>query len=146
MMPSWRDLRVVTKLTREQVKELIDLYREAWWTRRRRPQDIRRMLRNSELIVGLQDRKTKRLAAVARVITDKTYKAMILDVIVAKEFRGRRLGTRLLRAIMAHRELKRVRHFELYCRRGLTPFYERLGFGSLNRDLVLMRREKRPPR
>ncbi|MHA2621533.1 MAG: GNAT family N-acetyltransferase [bacterium JZ-2024 1] len=146
MMPRWRNLKVITKLTPAQVRELIQLYREAWWAKNRKPADIRRMLKYTDIIVGLQDRKSKRLVAAARVITDKTYKAMILDVIVAKDFRGRRLGTRLLRAIMAHKELKRVRHFELYCRRGLTPFYRRLGFDSLNRDLVLMRREKRPSR
>jgi GNAT superfamily N-acetyltransferase len=142
-MPRRQDVKVVTRLSREQIRELIDLYREAWWMRRRRAADIRRMVKYSDLVVGLQDRETKRLAAAARVITDKTYKAMILDVIVAKEFRGRGLGTRLLRAILAHKDLKRVRHFELYCRRGLTPFYKRLGFGSLNRDFVLMRRERR---
>ena len=43
--------------------------------------------------------------------------------------------------ILAHPDLARVRHFELYCRPDVGPFYERHGFSTEVGGVRLMRRD-----
>ena len=81
------------------------------------------------------------LIAFARVITDDTYKALVLDVIVDSSARGTGLGRELMDAVISHPELTGVQHFELYCRRELIPFYQQWGFEGISDGLAFMRRE-----
>jgi len=97
------------------------------WTRRR-------------VLVAFADPATDRLIAFARVITDETYKALVLDVIVDPAARHRGLGKKLMDAIVGHPALVRVEHFELYCRPELIPFYERWGFKEPGAALRFLRR------
>jgi ribosomal protein S18 acetylase RimI-like enzyme len=78
-----------------------------------------------------RDREDPRLAGFARVVSDRAFKALILDVVVAPEQRSSGLGRRLVRSLIAHPELRRVKHFELYCATNMGPYYERLGFEHL---------------
>ena len=57
------------------------------------------MLASTDLILGLTD--DERLVAFARVITDETYIALLLDVVVAEDHRGRSIGTALVDAVLA---------------------------------------------
>jgi len=118
----------ISSLSDSQVRDLIQLYQNEWWTKGRTPEDVQRMLANTDLVVGFCDRDSRRLIAFARVLTDRVYKALILDVIVAPEHRGRDLGAQLMQLVLDHPDLQGVRHFELYCLPELVPFYERWGF------------------
>jgi predicted GNAT family N-acyltransferase len=116
------------------------MYQSEWWTRGRQLPDIRRMLKHSDMIVGFCDSDSNRLIAFARVLTDSVYKALIFDVMVEASYRGQGLGRALMDAIVGHPALKSVRHFELYCRPELIPFYQRWGFTAELGELHFMRR------
>ena len=137
-------LRTIHRLDEAHVRHLHALYQEEWWTAGRRLADVRRMLVHSSIVVAFCEARSDRLVAFARVLTDRVYKALILDVIVAGGLRGRGVGRRLLEAVLARPELADVRHFELYCRPERAAFYRHLGFVGEAGDLVLMRmrREK----
>ena len=75
------------------------------------------------------------------MLSDRVYKALIFDVIVAPDQRHAGLGKRLLDRILGHPELQDVRSFELYCLPEMAPFYECLSFTRGVGGLVLMRRE-----
>jgi len=68
------------------------------------------------------------LAAFARVLTDRTYLALVLDVIVAPEYRGGGLGRLLVERICSEPALQKVASIELVCQPELMPLYRAWGF------------------
>lgn len=130
----------IEQLYGEQIDTLKALYDAAWWTTGRTLPDIARMLRHSDIVVGLCLPQSGELVAFARVLTDYVYKALILDVIVAEPYRGNGLGRQLLADIVTHPLLKNVAHLELYCRPDVAPFYEAWGFTTDLDALCFMRR------
>jgi GNAT superfamily N-acetyltransferase len=129
----------IDRLDDSQEKDLIKLYSQEWWTQGRGAADIETMLRHSDVIVGVCDRDTRRLVAFSRLLTDRVYKALLLDVIVDEAYRGAGLGKVLLDAVVNHPILRNVRHIELYCRPELVQFYARWGFEIKSGDLCFMR-------
>jgi GNAT superfamily N-acetyltransferase len=74
------------------------------------------------------------------VLTDRAFKALIFDVIVAKAHRNHGLGRRLVQYVIDHPMVAEVAHIELYCKPELIPFYERWGFGRTPADVNLLRK------
>jgi GNAT superfamily N-acetyltransferase len=136
-------IQLIDGLTNEQTLDLERLYHAEWWTKGRLLPDIRKMLENTDVIVAFCNAEDGRLVAFARVITDYVYKALILDVIVDATHRGKDLGRALMDAIVEHPRLKGVKHFELYCRPELVPFYRKWQFTEDLGELRFMRKAKR---
>jgi GNAT superfamily N-acetyltransferase len=107
--------------------DLMELYRHEWWTNQRRDEEVARMLQHTDLVVGVCS-DDGRLVGFTRVLTDRVFKAVIFDVIVAREHRGAGLGKRLLDYVIDHPMVAGVRHVELYCKPEMIPFYEKWGF------------------
>jgi len=122
--------------------ELMELYRYEWWTNERRENDVARMLQHTDLVVGVCTDPGDQLVAFTRVLTDRVFKALILDVIVAEAHRKTGLGRRLIEYVLDHPMLADVRHLELYCRPELIPFYEQWGFTASLSGVNLMRKER----
>jgi GNAT superfamily N-acetyltransferase len=124
--------------------QLLELYRATWWADQRSAQDVERMLAGSDLVIALVDGASDRLVGFARVLTDFTYRAVVFDVIVAADDRGRGLGARLMDALVLHPRLAGVESIELVCQPGLIGFYERWGFTAGVGTSTLMRRSANP--
>jgi predicted GNAT family N-acyltransferase len=135
-----REPKRVDTLTESHVEDLCRMYQNEWWTEGRSIEDVRRMLDATRILVGFTDPETDRLIAFSRVITDFTYKALVLDVIVDSSARKTGLGRALMDAVVSHPALAQVQHFELYCRPELVPFYEQWRFKELGEGLRFMRR------
>src|SRR5262249_61745691 len=128
-------------LTTAQVEELHALYQNEWWTCGRTLEETRVMLAHTDLVFAICESGSGRLAAFARVLTDRVFKAFIYDVIVAPPHRGNGLGARLMNRILEHPSLRPVKHLDLNCRPELTGFYARFGFTSELGGTRQMRRE-----
>jgi len=102
------------------------------------------MLEHTDGIIALVADEGPPLAGFARVLTDRVYKALILDVIVHPDYRGTGLGMDLMGAIREHPNLQKVRHFELYCAPEMEPFYEKWGFTRDLGNLSFMRFTSEP--
>ena len=137
------DYRFVEQLDDRLRGELMELYQHEWWTNERREDDVARMLRHTDLVVGVCTDPGDRLVGFTRVLTDRAYKAVIFDVIVAEAHRKTGLGRKLIEHVLDHPMLADVRHLELYCRPELIPFYEQWGFTAALPGVNLMRRERR---
>lgn len=122
-------LTEIYQLTDEQLIDLLRLYQSEWWTKGRTLEDVRLMLQNSSLLIGLCD--SGRLVAFVRVLTDYVYKAMIFDVIADENYRGQGVGKQLMDALVNHPKLQQVVSLELYCAEEMIPFYEKWGFSEL---------------
>ncbi|WUJ68449.1 GNAT family N-acetyltransferase [Kribbella soli] len=132
------DLTIQTEVPPSRIPELTDLMRTAWWMSDRTPAEVARLLEHSDIVttVSLADR----LVGFARVLTDYTHLALVLDVIVDESHRGSGLGAALLDAVVNHPELVDVRSLELVCQPELIPFYRRWGFTDQVGGSTLMRR------
>jgi GNAT superfamily N-acetyltransferase len=124
--------------------ELVTLFQSAWWTAARTPEAVERMLQGSDVVVGLVDGASDQLVGFARAITDRTFLAVVLDVIVAPELRGTGLGARLMDELLARPELADVDSVELVCQPELIDFYRRWGFTDAVGRSLLMRRTSNP--
>ena len=132
------DLRRLDALSDGQVDQLVALYQGEGWCRGRERPDVETMLRHSDFVFAYGDAEG-RLAAFARVLTDRVFKALVFDVIVRPDCRGTGIGRRILADIAGHAVLAQVRHVELYCRPELRAFYAAEGFADAE-GVVLMRR------
>src|SRR6266550_7858998 len=132
--------RVINSIDGQRLPQLMELYKDVWWAHDRTRAQVESLLKWSDLVIGLCDEADDRLVAFARVLTDRTFRAFIFDVIVSPTHRGRGLGHRLMEELLSHPIVKGVELVELYCRPELVPFYESLGFTSPASGVVLLRR------
>ena len=131
--------RIVEILTESQVSDLMDLYKNEFWSDKRTRQDVVKMLASTDVIIGLVD-ECDRLIGITRVLTDFVYRAMIFDVIIKPTHRKMGLGAKLMDAVLNHPKLQTVENFALNCLPHLVPFYERWGFSDDVGGLKFLRR------
>ena len=131
--------RIVETLTESQVSDLMDLYKNEFWSDKRTRDDVVKMLASTDVIIGLVD-ECDRLIGIIRVLTDFVYRAMIFDVIIKQTHRKMGLGAKLMDAVLNHPKLQTVEHFYLNCLPNMMPFYERWGFSDDVCGLKFLRR------
>ena len=135
-----RDVEVRDCLSPAQVDDLLRLYANEWWTAQRTRPDVERMLAASDLLFAVVEKESGSLVAFARVLTDRTYLALVLDVIVAPEHRGAGLGTLLVDSICAEPALRNVASIDLVCQPEHVTLYQKWGFTENVGRSRLMRR------
>jgi GNAT superfamily N-acetyltransferase len=118
------------------VRQLLELYKTAWWALDRSADDVRRALDHSHPVVSAWE--GSRLVGFTRVISDRTYRATIWDVIVRQSHQGRGIGKRLVEFVLDHPDLKSVSSF-LLLTKDKHAFYEQFGFET-ERDMAMMLR------
>jgi len=138
------DFDVRDRLSPTQVDDLLRLYANEWWSKERTRPEVERMLGASDLLFAVIEKGSDSLVAFARVLTDRTYLAVVLDVIVAPEHRGHGLGRLLVERICSEPELQNVASIELVCQPEHIPFYEQWGFSEHVGRSRLMRRTSDP--
>ncbi|MDQ0219786.1 GNAT family N-acetyltransferase [Peribacillus cavernae] len=134
--------KVVEELNDKQLDDLHRLFKNEWWTTTRQPTEIKRMVDNSSLVIGLINNETEELIGFARVITDTIYRAFIFDVIANENYRNNGIGTALMNSILEHPLVRDVDRVELYCPDRLVPYYEKVGFSTNVNGSNLMRYNK----
>ncbi|MBW4631643.1 MAG: GNAT family N-acetyltransferase [Iphinoe sp. HA4291-MV1] len=131
--------KIVASLNKNQISELLELYKNEFWSYKREREDIVKMLAASDIIIGLAD-ENEQLIGFTRVLTDFVYRAIIYDVIVKPTYRKMGLGAKLIDAVINHPKLTSVEQFALYCLPEMIPFYERWGFTANIGEMQLMYR------
>lgn len=134
------EVKVSDSFATERLTELMALFAEQWWTKERNVADVVTMLEHTDLIAAVTDTDTDHLLGFARVITDFTYVAVLLDVIVAEASRGNGFGAMLVNALVDHPRLAHVESLDLSCQEDLEAFYARWGFTAQVGGSRLMRR------
>ncbi len=132
------------RLSPSQVDDLLRMYRNEWWSSARTRAGVERMLAAADQLYAIVERRSDSLAAFARVLSDGTYLALVLDVIVAPEHRGRGLGRLLIESICSAPAVRDVASIELVCQPELLPFYRKWGFSEQVGRSRLMRRTSDP--
>jgi GNAT superfamily N-acetyltransferase len=121
---------------RVDLAQLLGLYRITWWAAERTRQHVRRALEHSHPVITAWD--GARMVGFTRVISDRTYRATIWDVIVAESHRKRGIGRGMMRRVLDHPDLASVSMFVLLTK-DKHRFYEMFGFRT-NREVCMMLR------
>lgn len=106
-----------------------------FWARDRTKSDLRQMLRGSEAVVSAW--AGERLVGFGRATSDGRYRAVLWDLVVAREKEGQGLGRLLVEALLAEPTVARAERVYLMTTNS-HAFYERLGFHEV-RNQRLMR-------
>ena len=131
-------MKLTYRLSDKHIEELHQLYQREWWTKDRTLQETVDVVAGSQINIGMLNEEGS-LVAYARVLTDFVFKALIFDVIVTEDQRGKGLGVKLMEAIKSHEKLALVKSFELYCLPEMFEFYEQHGFSTEVAGIKLMR-------
>lgn len=131
-------MTIIYSFSDKHIRRVYQLYKDVGWGHARSLEGTISSIKGSQVCIGLLDNNDN-LIAFARVLSDYIYKAMIFDVIVSTEHRGRGLAQQLIKLIKSHKQLKQVKHFELYCLPEMEPFYSKLGFSAEVGGIKLMR-------
>lgn len=136
--------RNIDTLTDDQAVQLYELYQYEWWTKGRTLDDVRKMLIYSDYIFGICESHSQELVAFARAVSDRTYRAIVYDVIVAAAYRHQGLGSLLIEQIVSHPEISQLECIQLFCLPDMIPFYQKFGFAKPETSLLVRQRvEKR---
>jgi ribosomal protein S18 acetylase RimI-like enzyme len=130
---------IVHSLNGRQVDDLMEMYKHTYWASERKKEDVLRMLSDTDYLFGVVDEVSGRLLAFGRVLSDGIFRAVIFDVVVHPEQRGKGLARMILDSITSHEELKLVESLLLYCRPEVIELYEKWGFQDMQPDMHLMK-------
>ena len=87
--PDAAPYRQLDTLSEAHVEQLCEMYGDEFWSQGRTPDDVRRTLIHTDVIVAVAESATDDFVAFARALTDEVYKAFVFDVIVRPSHRGR---------------------------------------------------------
>ncbi|MDJ0660715.1 MAG: GNAT family N-acetyltransferase [Crocosphaera sp.] len=124
---------IIEQFNAAQIEDLYELYQLSWWGNDRKIPDIKIMLENSDINLGICEKESKKLVGFTRILTDYIYRAIICDVMVDPNYQKQGLGSQLIKEIVNHPKLQNVGTFMLVCLPEMIPFYEKLGFTNHDR-------------
>ena len=110
------------------------LYETVDWGHGRSEHGIRAAI---EASVALGAWDGDRLVGFVRALSDGAYRAYVEDVMVDPDYRGRRIGERMVAELL--RALQDVEIVSLFCLPQRVAFYERNGFEAHKSQVVLHR-------
>jgi ribosomal protein S18 acetylase RimI-like enzyme len=128
---------IVDNLTPSQCQVLTELYQKTWWAESRTLTGVKKMIKQSDIVIGIVLATNQQLVGFARLLTDYSYRAVIFDVIIDENYQGQGLGNLLMKTIVEHPSLEKVEALLLFCRPEVLPFYKKWGF-SESENLHLM--------
>ena len=111
------------------------LFQQVDWAKGRTDLQIERLLENSEVIVTLYGNDV--LLGFGRVVSDGACRALIDDVIVDKDHRGKGYGDMIMKKIMG--EIRGIDEIFLNTGAHMQKFYSKYGF-EMNPGLSMMKK------
>ena len=134
----WLGLGPGLRPTRGLLKLRLLLNKHAFWAQGRSRQQLREMLKGSQVVVSLW--RGKRMVGFGRASSDEIYRAVLWDVVVAGDLQGRGLGRRVVEALLASPKLRDVERVYLMTTNS-SGFYEQMGFSNVASQQLLIRKQ-----
>jgi len=121
---------------RRAIRQLQALFADnSFWASGRSARDLRRMLRGSEAAVSAW--RGERLVGFGRATSDGCYRAVLWDVVVARDEEGQGLGRQLVEGLLAAQPVAQAERVYLMTTNS-HGFYERLGFQVVESQKLML--------
>ena len=118
------------------IRQLQALFADnSFWASGRSASNLRRMLRGSEAVVSAW--REGRLVGFGRATSDGCYRAVLWDVVVARDDEGKGLGRQLVSALLETGPVANAERVYLMTTNS-QGFYERLGFESVENQKLML--------
>lgn len=125
------------KIDMSQLQSLLAI--SAFWASQRTQDDLATAIQHSEPVVTAWT--GEQLVGFARATSDQVYRAVLWDVVIHPDYRGRGLGRTLVETVLSHPSVNQVERVYLMTS-SQQGFYERLGFTeNLTTTMVLFNRQ-----
>ena len=105
-----------------------------FWAKGRSKQQLSKMLSNSTVVVSLWDQN--QLIGFGRATSDHVFRAILWDVVIAKDRQGLGFGKLIIEAILNNKKIRSVEKIYLMTTNS-SEFYKQLGF-KLNKKQSLL--------
>ena len=112
---------------RVDIDALHDMLRRSYWAKDRTREEVEKTISNSICFSLFKDEEQ---IGFARVLTDRVAYAVILDMIIREDFRGRGLGKWLMGCIFEHPEITPLS--QVLWTSDADNFYKKLGFQQMS--------------
>ncbi len=107
----------------------------AFWAKNRNKHQIKKMLKNSSVIVTIWNQEN--LIGFGRATTDKVYRAVLWDIVISKKSQRLGLGKIIIEALLNDKSIKSVEKVYLMTTNS-TDFYIQLGFEQNSHQSLLL--------
>lgn len=125
------DITFLVNPTPYQIQQIIDLYRmEEWWTEEPYgPDHVVRIVAGSHcfVIASIEDQ----IVGMGRAISDGISDAYLQDVTVKQDYRRRKIGKKIVKALVSRLHRDGLKWIGLIAERGSRDFYKQLGFKEM---------------
>ena len=111
------------------------LNENTFWAKGRNKKQICAMLSNSSVIVSLWNQN--QLIGFGRATSDLVFRAVLWDVVIAKNFHGLGMGKLLIESILSNKKIKSVERVYLMTTKS-SNFYKQFGFEENNKQTLLV--------
>lgn len=119
------------------LRQIIALYSgQGWWNKNDKSALAAALIRNSHCFLAALDKG--RVVGIGRAISDGVCDAYIQDVAVLEEYRGRGLGSKIVRGLKNRLKADGIRWVGLIAQDDSHGFYEPLGFKVIKRARPMM--------
>ena len=119
-------------VTSAPIEEIVNLYMAAdWWQESDEARAVIPAMIRGSLCFMVARSLDGSIIGMARVISDGHSDAYIQDVVVLKDYRGKGIGSELVRRLTRFCVERKIRWIGLVAEPGTQGMYEELGFGSL---------------
>jgi ribosomal protein S18 acetylase RimI-like enzyme len=129
------DIRIITSARED---ELTSLYKDAgWWEKEYddNPDFLKTLVPNSACFVGAFHKNS--MIGMGRALSDLSSDAYIQDVAVLKPFRGKGVGSKIIKKLVAFLKQHHVDWIGLIAKPNTSSFYVKLGFEKLKDHVPL---------
>jgi spermidine synthase len=119
------------------IEQIVSLYsRQGWWVKGDSHALAAALIRKSHCFLAVFDKG--RAIGMGRAISDRVSDAYIQDVMVLDEYRGRDIGSRIIRALKRRLKADGIKWLGLIAQDNSEGFYRKLGFTPIKRARPMM--------
>src|SRR5512137_1318654 len=109
--------------------DIANLYRAGgWWKEEYDQKELPRLIRGSFLFAVAVDKRTGHAVGMGRVISDGISDGYIQDLVVLPEYRGKGVGSSIVRTLISACRRRGIRWLALIAEPGSDRLYGELGF------------------
>lgn len=132
----------IVEPSQENIRQIIELYQaEGWWS----PAEsgtghkvVTDLVKGSHCFAAAIE--ADRIIGMGRAISDRASDAYIQDVTVEKKYRGRGVGSEIIKKIISRLEADGIGWIGLIAEKNSHPFYRRLDFKAMDDAIPMLRK------